>query len=216
MSPGAKKVLLKIGDPAMSFPSTPPAEEASLLTQPNRAPVGAAGDQLRSGRRPGAAVGEAGADGLDLGAFDFGCLVGRGWSLVPGWGHGMGFQENPLQSHQVVTGMIFYNGWGCLGSLEGLALGESMSFGSPSAPCQVSLAPKAIQTNSSAQNSWPVQPGLLPGFHWGHSRVVGSFGVYPHFCNTRDSPPFFWGIRLWDGFHFCCITVDSISHGPGS
>ncbi|CAJ1438759.1 unnamed protein product [Effrenium voratum] len=68
----------------MSFPSTPPAEEASLLTQPNRAPVGAAGDHFRSGRRPGAAVGEAGrADGSF--GLAFGCLV-SGLEELPTFG----------------------------------------------------------------------------------------------------------------------------------
>ena len=37
-------------------------------------------------------------------------------------------------------------------------------------------------------------------------------GVYPHFCDTRESPLYMGGWSL--GGHFCCITEVVISHSP--
>ena len=51
---------------------------------------------------------------------------------------------------------------------------------------------------------WPIQ--YLSGM-WDQ-------GVYPHFCDTRESPPLTGGSSLGLG-PFCCIAeVDSISHSP--
>ena len=44
--------------------------------------------------------------------------------------------------------------------------------------------------------------------------VLKDQGVYAHFCDTRESPPFY-GKLVFAKPPFCCITeVDSISHSP--
>ena len=46
------------------------------------------------------------------------------------------------------------------------------------------------------------------------SREAGLWdqGVFPHFCDTRESPPLYWGLVF--GKPCFCITEVGISHSP--